>query len=111
RTRQDADRDVQRARQEEMVAGRPDHICHRRAGEGAERQGGMILRTLAALAGLGVVAAATHANIMHAGGYGSTEAYLIITVAAFLAVGVWGTPRSYGATTPSSARRRWCCAC
>lgn len=47
-----------------------------------------IWRTLAALAGLAVVAAATHANVLHAGGYGTTDAWLIITVAALLALGM-----------------------
>jgi hypothetical protein len=47
-----------------------------------------ILRTLVSIAGLGVIAAATHANVLHAGGYQSQEAPLIITVAALLAVGM-----------------------
>lgn len=47
-----------------------------------------ILRTLVVIAGLGVIAAATHANVLHAGGYQSQEAPLIITVAALLAVGM-----------------------
>jgi hypothetical protein len=52
------------------------------------------------------VGAATHANIMHAGGYGSVEAYLIVAVAALLGVGM-GYARSCGVATPSSARLRW----
>jgi len=48
----------------------------------------MIWRALVALAGAGVIAAATHANVNHAGGYGSQDAPLIITIAVLLAVGI-----------------------
>jgi hypothetical protein len=48
----------------------------------------MLLRVLVTIAGLAVVGAATHANIMHAGGYASGEASLIITVAALLGIGM-----------------------
>ena len=46
----------------------------------------MIWRALVALAAAGVIAAATHANVNHAGGYGSQDAPLIIAIAAMLAV-------------------------
>ena len=48
------------------------------------------------IAGASVVAAATHANVDHAGGYGSTDAPLIIALAVLLSIGmafaglVWG---------------------
>jgi hypothetical protein len=48
----------------------------------------MIWRGLVIVAGLGVVAAATHANVLRAGGYLSEAAPLTITVAAMLAVGM-----------------------
>lgn len=48
----------------------------------------MLWRTLAVLAGLAVVAAATHANVLHAGGYGAGDTWLIITIAALLALGM-----------------------
>lgn len=48
----------------------------------------MIWRTLVALAGAAVVAAATHANVLHAGGYQSGAAPLVITVAVLLALGM-----------------------
>jgi hypothetical protein len=47
-----------------------------------------ILRALVFLAAAGVIAAATHANVMHAGGYGSRDAPLIITLAILLALGM-----------------------
>jgi hypothetical protein len=47
----------------------------------------MIWRILAGIAGLGVVAAATHLNVMHAGGYQSGDAALIIAAAVLLAIG------------------------
>lgn len=47
-----------------------------------------ILRVLAFLAAAGVIAAATHANVLHAGGYGSQDAPLIITLAVLLALGM-----------------------
>jgi hypothetical protein len=64
----------------------------------------MILRILAAILGLAVVGAATHLNVMHAGGYQSGEAFLIITVAGMLGVGmgyaatVWRDRSKIGAT-------------
>lgn len=48
----------------------------------------MLWRIAAVLAGLAVVGAATHANVLHAGGYGTSDAYLIMTVAALLAIGM-----------------------
>lgn len=48
----------------------------------------MIVRFLIILAGAAVVAAATHANVVRAGGYASDEAPLIITIAALLALGM-----------------------
>lgn len=50
--------------------------------------GAMLWRIAAVLAGLAVVGAATHANVLHAGGYGTSDAYLIMTVAALLAIGM-----------------------
>ncbi len=47
-----------------------------------------ILRVLVFLAAAGVIAAATHANVLHAGGYGSQDAPLIITLAILLALGM-----------------------
>ena len=47
-----------------------------------------ILRALVFLSATGVIAAATHANVMHAGGYGSRDAPLIITLAILLALGM-----------------------
>jgi hypothetical protein len=47
-----------------------------------------ILRALVFLAAAAVIAAATHANVMHAGGYGSRDAPLIITLAILLALGM-----------------------
>jgi hypothetical protein len=48
----------------------------------------MIWRVLGGLAGAGVVGAATHLNVTHAGGYGSGDAPLIITAAVLLALGM-----------------------
>jgi hypothetical protein len=47
----------------------------------------MIWRLLGAIAGAGVVGAATHLNVMHAGGYVAGDAPLIITAAVLLAIG------------------------
>jgi hypothetical protein len=47
----------------------------------------MIWRVLGGIAGAGVVGAATHLNVTHAGGYGSADAPLIITAAVLLAIG------------------------
>lgn len=47
-----------------------------------------MIRFLVILAGGAVVAAATHANVVRAGGYASDEAPLIITIAALLALGM-----------------------
>jgi hypothetical protein len=47
----------------------------------------MIWRVLGGIAGAGVVGAATHLNVAHAGGYVSSDAPLIITAAVLLAVG------------------------
>lgn len=58
-----------------------------------------ILRALVVLAGLGVVAAATHANVIHVGGYTSQDAPLIIAIAGLLSIGMafvgwlWGDAR------------------
>ena len=46
------------------------------------------LRVLVFIAAAGVIAAATHANVVHAGGYGSRDAPLIITLAILLALGM-----------------------
>src|SRR6202521_4582616 len=46
------------------------------------------LRVLIFVAAAGVIAAATHANVMHAGGYGSRDAPLIIALAVLLALGM-----------------------
>jgi hypothetical protein len=48
----------------------------------------MIWRALTIVTGLGVIAAATHANVMHSGGYGTNESWLAIAVSALLAVGM-----------------------
>ena len=48
----------------------------------------MIWRILVTLAGIAVVAAATHANVLRAGGYTSEEAPLIVTIAALLTLGM-----------------------
>lgn len=47
-----------------------------------------ILRVLAFLAAAAVIGAATHANVLHAGGYGSRDAPLIISLAVLLALGM-----------------------
>ena len=63
----------------------------------------MIWRILVVIAGIGVVAAATHVNVIHAGGYDSSDAPLIITLAILLSVGmgfvgyVWGEGQWLGA--------------
>lgn len=46
------------------------------------------MKVLAILAALAVLAAATHANVMHAGGYQSDGAPLAIALSALLAVGI-----------------------
>ena len=48
----------------------------------------MIWRALVAVAGLAVVVAATHVNVMHRGGYSAIDSWLVIAVAALLAVGM-----------------------
>ncbi|HRN87904.1 MAG TPA: hypothetical protein PK271_04820 [Hyphomicrobium sp.] len=48
----------------------------------------LVLRILVLIAGAAVVAAATHANVAHAGGYGSQDAPLIIAIATLLALGM-----------------------
>jgi hypothetical protein len=48
----------------------------------------MIWRALVAVAGLAVVAAATHVNVMHRGGYGAIDSWLVIAVSVLLAVGM-----------------------
>jgi hypothetical protein len=48
----------------------------------------MIWRALVAISGLAVVAAATHGNVRHTGGYVTTESWLAIAVSALLAVGM-----------------------
>lgn len=45
-------------------------------------------RMIVALAGLSVVAAATNSNVVHAGGYNSADAPLIITIAVLLVAGM-----------------------
>jgi hypothetical protein len=63
----------------------------------------MIWRVLGGVAGLGVVATATHLNVLHVGGYNSVEAPLIIAVAALVAIGMgfgawaWGEGRRWSA--------------
>src|SRR6202163_3703153 len=47
-----------------------------------------ILRALVFLAAAAVIGAATHANVMHAGGYASRDAPLIISLAVLLAQGM-----------------------
>jgi hypothetical protein len=47
-----------------------------------------ILRALVFLAAAAVISAATHANVMHAGGYASRDAPLIIALAVLLALGM-----------------------
>ena len=46
-----------------------------------------ILRALVFLAPAAVIGAATHANVMHAGGYSSEGAPLAIAIAALLTIG------------------------
>ena len=46
------------------------------------------IRVLVFIAAASVIAAATHANVIHAGGYGSRDAPLIITLAVLLALGM-----------------------
>src|SRR5262245_11629630 len=60
----------------------------------------MIWSILGGVAGLGVVATATHLNVLHVGGYNSVEAPLIIAVAALVAIGM-----GFGAWTWSEGRR------
>jgi hypothetical protein len=48
----------------------------------------VVWRTLVAVAGMAVVAAATHVNVMHRGGYGAIDSWLVIAVSALLAVGM-----------------------
>ena len=61
------------------------------------------LRPCAFLAGGAVVAAATHANVAHAGGYQSADAPLLITLALLLSIGmgfcgyVWRNGQRFGA--------------
>ena len=61
------------------------------------------LRLCAFLAGGAVVAAATHANVAHAGGYQSADAPLLITLALLLSIGmgfcgyVWRNGQRFGA--------------
>ncbi len=52
------------------------------------RDAALIWRVLVTVAGLGVIAATTHANVMHASGYGSGDAPLIIAVAFLLTIGM-----------------------
>ena len=47
-----------------------------------------ILRALVFLAAAAVIGAATHANVMHAGGYSSEGAPLAIAIAALLTIGM-----------------------
>jgi hypothetical protein len=47
-----------------------------------------ILRVLVFIAAAAVIGAATHANVMHVGGYGSRDAPLIISLAVLLALGM-----------------------
>jgi hypothetical protein len=46
------------------------------------------MKALVVIAATGVIAAATHANVMHAGGYSSEAAPLAIALSALLAVGI-----------------------
>ena len=48
----------------------------------------MIWRVMASVSGVAVIAAATHLNILHAGGYRSDGSLLIIAMAALLTVGM-----------------------
>ena len=48
----------------------------------------MTWRVLVSLCGVAVIGAATHANVLHAGGYGADAAPLIIAMAALLTVGM-----------------------
>jgi hypothetical protein len=45
-------------------------------------------RALVAVAGFAVVAAATHVNVIHRGGYGAIDSWLVIAVSVLLAVGM-----------------------
>jgi hypothetical protein len=62
-----------------------------------------VWRTLAVLAGVAVIAAATHANVLHAGGYETSDSWLVITIAVLLALGAgycaiaWGEGHKIGA--------------
>jgi hypothetical protein len=47
-----------------------------------------VIRILVFIAAAGVIGAATHANVMHTGGYGSRDAPLIIALAVLLALGM-----------------------
>lgn len=63
----------------------------------------MTWRLLVTLAGIGVIGAATHANVEHAGGYASPDAPIIISLAFLLSVGIafcgylWGSRQRLGA--------------
>jgi hypothetical protein len=48
----------------------------------------MTWRVLVSLCGVAVIGAATHANVLHAGGYGTEAAPLIIAMAALLTFGM-----------------------
>jgi hypothetical protein len=48
----------------------------------------VIWRTLVAAAGLAVIAAATHVNVMHRGGYGAIDSWLVIAVSVLVVVGM-----------------------
>jgi hypothetical protein len=61
-------------------------------------------RMLVIVASVGVVGAATHANVIHAGGYQSSASPLIITVAALLAIGM-----GYVGIAFNEGRRRLSC--
>ena len=60
-------------------------------------------RALVVVAGFAVVAAATHVNVMHRGGYGAIDSWLVIAVSVLLAVGMgfvgteWQSNRKFGA--------------
>ena len=60
-------------------------------------------RALVAIAGFAVVAAATHVNVMHRGGYGAIDSWLVIAVSVLLAVGMgfvgteWQSNSKFGA--------------
>jgi hypothetical protein len=47
-----------------------------------------IIRALAIVAGIGVVSASTHLNILHAGGYGAPDTPLMIAVAGMVVIGM-----------------------